>query len=151
MNPTNTPPNPTTNPGAPEPALSLPKGLASETWVSTNLPGDHIPDDQLRRAFRTYAAALSADHTPPPAAAVLFRAERRRRRLAIQRAERPLLIMQTLGVLSAIFAAGWLLYRFAPRTFPSLNTTTLALAIACTALVIAGSWAMLHASRRPSA
>jgi hypothetical protein len=148
MTPTDPTACPATNPGAP--------CLASETWVPTNLPADHLPDehlpdDQLRRAFRTYAAALSADHTPPPAAAILFRAERRRRRLAIERAERPLLIMQALGVLSAIFAAGWLLYRFAPRTLPTLNTTTLALAIACTALVIAGSWAMLHASRNPSA
>jgi hypothetical protein len=108
-------------------------------------------DDNLRRAFRTHAATLAADHTPPPAAAILFRAERRRRRAAIQRAERPLLIMQTLGVLSAIFAAAWILYRFAPHTLPTLNPTTLALAIACTTLVLAGCWAMLHASRRPSA
>ncbi|WP_158788808.1 hypothetical protein [Granulicella sp. L46] len=107
-------------------------------------------DDQLRRVFRTYAAALSAEHTPPPATAILFRAERRRRRAAIQRAERPLLIMQTLGVLSAVFAAAWLLYRFAPHTFPTLNSTTLALSIACTTLVLAGCWTMLRASR-PSA
>jgi hypothetical protein len=107
-------------------------------------------DDQLRHAFCTYATTLSADHIPPPAAAILFRAERRRRRAAIQRAERPLLIMQTLGVLSAIFAAAWILYRFAPHTFPTLNTTTLALSIACTTLVLAGCWTMLRASR-PSA
>jgi hypothetical protein len=131
------------NPGA--------RGLDSETWVSTNIPQDEIPDDQLRRAFRTYAATLSSDHTPPPSAAILFRTERRRRRAAMERAERPLLIMQTLGFLSAIFAAAWFAYRFAPRTLPTLNTTTLALAAACTTLVLAGCWAMLHASRRPSA
>jgi hypothetical protein len=109
------------------------------------------PDDHLRRAFRTYAANLSANHTPPPASAILFRAERRRRLLAIERAERPLLIMQTLGTLCALFAAAWLAYRFAPHTLPTLNSTTLSLAIACTTLVLAGCWAMLHASRRPSA
>jgi hypothetical protein len=146
MNSTNAPPNTPPNPGAPEPALSLSKGLASETWVSTKLS-----DDQLRRAFRAHAATLSDAHTPPPAAAILFRAERRRRRAAIERAERPLLIMQTLGTFSAIAAAAWLLYPFAPRTLPTLNTTTLALAVACTALVLAGCWAMLHASSRPSA
>jgi hypothetical protein len=108
-------------------------------------------DDQLRLAFRTYAATLSAEHNPPPAAAILFRAERRRRRLAIERAERPLLIMQTLGVLFAVGLTAWLAYRFAPHTLPTLNPTTLALAIACTTLVLAGCWAMLHASRRPSA
>ena len=109
------------------------------------------PDDQLRRAFRTYAATLAADHTPPPAAAILFRAERRRRRLALERAERPLLIMQTLGTLAAICAAAWLLYRFAPHTLPTFDTTTLALAIACTTLILAGCATMLHASRRPPA
>ena len=114
-------------------------------------PNTPIPDDQLRRAFRTYAATLAADHTPPPAAAILFRAERRRRRLALERAERPLLNMQTFGTLASILAAAWLLYRFAPHTLPTLDTTTLALAIACVFLVITGCAAMLHASRRPPA
>jgi uncharacterized membrane protein len=107
-------------------------------------------DDQLRQAFRAYASTVAADHTPPPATAILFRAERRRRRLDLERAERPLLIMQTLGVLTAIFAAAWAAYRFAPHTLPTLNPTYLALALACTTLVLAGCWAMLHASRRPS-
>jgi hypothetical protein len=116
-------------------------------------PNDMIPnDDQLRQAFRTYAVSLSDAHTPPPASSILFRAERRRRRLAIERAERPLLIMQTLGTLCAVCAAAWLLYRFAPiHALPTIGTTYLALAIACTLLVLAGCWAMLHASRRPSA
>jgi hypothetical protein len=130
--------NPTTKPGAPRPD--------SGTWVPTN----PIPDDQLRQAFRAHAATLAAHHTPPPAAAILFRAERRRRRAAIERAERPLLIMQTLGFFVTIFTAAWLLYRFAPHTLPTLNPTDLALAIACTALVLAGCWAMLHLSRHPS-
>ena len=57
--------------------------------------------------------------------------------------------MQTLGILFGICTAAWLLYRFAPiRTFPTLNTTYIALAIACTLLVLAGCWTMLHASRR---
>jgi len=130
--------NPTTKPGAPCPD--------SGTWVPTNSTDDH----NLRQAFRAYAATLAAHHTPPPAAAILFRAERRRRRAAIERAERPLLIMQTLGFLSAIFAAAWFGYRFAPHTLPTLNPTTLAAGIACTTLVLAGCWAMLHLSRHPS-
>jgi hypothetical protein len=117
---------------------------------STKTPLNNMNDDQLRQAFRTYAHSLSAEHTPPPAAAILFRAERRRRRAAIERAERPLLIMQTLGTLCAIVAAAWLAYRFTPHTLPTLNTTTIALAVACTTLVLAGCWAMLHASRQPS-
>ena len=115
-------------------------------------PSRNTPqDDQLRRAFRAYASTLAAEHTPPPAAAILFRAERRRRRAAIERAERPLLIMQTLGTLAAIFAAAWLAYRFAPHTLPTHDTTTHALAIACATRVLAGCAAMLHASRSPSA
>jgi hypothetical protein len=116
-------------------------------------PDNMIPnDDQLRQAFRIYAVSLSDQHTPPAASSILFRAERRRRRLAIERAERPLLIMQTLGTLCAICATAWLLYRFAPlHALPTIGTTYLALAIACTLLVLAGCWAMLHASRRPSA
>jgi hypothetical protein len=110
---------------------------------------DSMNQDQLRQAFRAYAAHLSAEHTPPSPSAILFRAERRRRRLAIERAERPLLIMQTLGILSAVCTAMWLLYRFAPlRTLTTLNTTYLALAIACALLVLAGCWTMLRASRR---
>ena len=120
--------------------------MTSENSTPHNTP----QDDQLRQAFRTYAATLSTDLTPPPAAAILFRAERRRRRAAIERAERPLLIMQTLGTLTAIIAIAWLAYRFAPHTLPTLSTTTIALAVACTFLVVAGCWAMLHASRRPS-
>jgi peptidoglycan biosynthesis protein MviN/MurJ (putative lipid II flippase) len=112
---------------------------------------NHLPDDQLRNALRAYATTLAADHTPPPAAAILFRAERRRRRLALDRAERPLLIMQILGILAAILTAAWATYRFAPHTLPTLSPTTLVLAIACTLLVFAGCATMLHASRRPSA
>ncbi|MGA7806142.1 hypothetical protein, partial [Bradyrhizobium sp.] len=128
-----------TNPGAPCPD--------SGTWVPTNSTDDH----NLRQAFRTYAATLAAEHAPPPAAAILFRAERRRRRAAIERAERPLLIMQTLSFVCALGTAAWLAYSFAPHTLPTLNTTTLALAVACTTLVLTGCGAMLHASRRPSA
>jgi hypothetical protein len=108
-------------------------------------------DDQLRHAFRTYAANLSDEHTPPPASAVLFRAERRRRRLAIERAERPLLIMQITGLICAVCAVAWLTYRFAPfHQLPTIGTTYLVLALACMLLILAGCSAMLLASRRPS-
>jgi peptidoglycan biosynthesis protein MviN/MurJ (putative lipid II flippase) len=114
-------------------------------------PPNNTADDQLRQAFRNYATILSVDNTPPSATAILFRAERRRRRAAIKRAERPLLLMQTVGILAAILAVAWLAYRYAPYTLPTLNPTYMALAIACTLLVLAGCAAMLHASRRPSA
>lgn len=108
----------------------------------------NLPDDALRDAFRDYANTLSATHTPPPAAAILFRAERRRRAAAIARAERPLLIMQTLGTVTALGAAVWLLYTFIPHTLPTLTPTLTAAAIACAGLILAGCATMLHASRR---
>lgn len=119
-------------------------------------PHDQTPnptptDDALRHALRAYANNLSAGHTPPPAAAILFRAERRRRRAAIARAERPLLIMQTVGSLAALVTAAWLLDRFSPHTLPTLTPTLIAAAIACTLLILAGCAIMLHASRRTSA
>ena len=109
-----------------------------------------LPDNALRSALRAYAHTLAEDHTPPPAAAILFRADRRRRRAALARAERPLLIMQTLGTLAAFVAAAWLLYRFAPHALPTLTPTTITIACACGLLILAGCAAMLHASRRPT-
>ncbi|MGA7156895.1 MAG: hypothetical protein WBY53_08625 [Acidobacteriaceae bacterium] len=120
--------------------------------IPNDQPVNTSSDDQLRQAFRDYATSIADEHTPPPAAAILFRAERRRRRQAVERAERPLLIMQTLSILFGICTAVWLLYRFAPvRELSTLNATYIGLAIACTFFVLAGCWAMLHASRRPSA
>jgi hypothetical protein len=108
-------------------------------------------DDQLRHAFRTYAVNLSDEHTPRHPSLIWFRAERRRRRLAIERAERPLLIMQITGLICAACAIAWLSYRFEPfHQLPTIGTTYLVLALACMLLVLAGCSAMLLASRRPS-
>jgi peptidoglycan biosynthesis protein MviN/MurJ (putative lipid II flippase) len=107
-------------------------------------------EDQLRHALRTYAINLSGEHTPPQASLIWFRAERRRRRLAIERAERPLLIMQITGLICAACAIAWLSYRFAPHQLPTIDTTYLVLALACMLLILAGCSAMLLASRRPS-
>jgi hypothetical protein len=109
------------------------------------------PDDPLRQAFRACAASVAAAGQAPPASLVWFRAERRRRALALRRAQRPVRIMQAIGFLCALIAAGWGLVHFGslpPR--PALATPVLLLLIAGSALVLLGCWGMLLASRRES-
>lgn len=119
---------------------------------------DPARPDPLRQELRRYAAGIAATHAAPPASIVWLRAERRSRRLAIERAERPLRIMQVLGLVCAVFAAAWMLrqsggLRALPgglHPLPAMGTTMVSLAIATTILVIAGCWTMMSASRRLS-
>jgi len=110
-----------------------------------------LHDDQLRQALRTYATDISDTFAAPPASLIWLRAERRRRRMAIERAERPLRIMQAVGLVCAVFAVVWMIYRAGSfRQLPAISGTGLLLAVACTFLVLTGCWTMLLASRRPS-
>jgi hypothetical protein len=107
-------------------------------------------DEQLRQALRGYAAQISQTHTAPEASLVWLRAERRRRRMAIERAERPLRIMQMVGLVCAALAAAWMLLRSGSlRTMPTIGTTGLVLALAGTLMIVGGCWTMVVASRRP--
>jgi sugar phosphate isomerase/epimerase len=106
-------------------------------------------DQTLRDALRGYSAKIAASHPLPPSSLAWLRAERRRRRLAVERAERPLRIMQALGLVCAAIAAGWLLVQAGSvRPLPSFGTTVLVSAFASLLLVVAGCWTMLLASRR---
>lgn len=108
-------------------------------------------DDQLRQALRAHAAGIAAARPLPAASAIWLRAERRKRRAAIERAERPLRVMQTIGLVIAACAAGWLLSRSdAFHQLPDLGMTGVALAMACCVLVCAGCWTMWVAERRPT-
>ncbi|HSY01205.1 MAG TPA: hypothetical protein VK819_03595 [Acidobacteriaceae bacterium] len=107
-----------------------------------------VRDDQLRQAMRQYAAGIAETHTAPEASLIWFRAERRRRRMAIERAERPLRIMQIVGLLCALCAAGWLLYR-SMSTSAGIATPWLVLTISGAFLTVAGCWTMMSASRKP--
>lgn len=110
-----------------------------------------LHDDQLRQALSTYATEISHTVAAPPASLIWLRAERRRRRVAIERAERPLLIMQVVGLVCAAFAAVWMLYRtVSSHQLPTISGTGLVLAAACTFLIVSGCWTMLVAGRRPS-
>lgn len=103
-------------------------------------------DDRLRQGLRSYAAAIAARQTAPPASLVWLRAERRRRRAALERAERPLRVMQAVGLVCAAAAAGWLLVSSGLDRAP-LGTPMLTLAIAAPILAAGGCWAMVAASR----
>lgn len=109
-----------------------------------------LQDDKLRQALRGYAAVLAETHKAPEASLVWFRAERMRRRVAIERAERPLRIMQMVGVLCALCAAGWLLYRSVSASgSATIATPWLVLTIGGAFLIVAGCWTMMLASRKP--
>ncbi len=106
-------------------------------------------DETLREALRGYSAKIAASHPVPPSSVVWLRAERRKRRLAVERAERPLRIMQALGLLCAAIAAGWILLQAGSvRPLPAPGTMVLVSALASVLLVVAGCWTMVLASRR---
>lgn len=108
-------------------------------------------DDPLRQAFRAYAATVPAAGQTPPGSLVWMRAERRRRALALRRAQRPVRIMQVIGLLCALLATGWGMLRFGSLPpAPNLDTRFLVLLIAGTGVVLLGCWGMLLASRHPS-
>lgn len=108
-------------------------------------------DDQLRQALRAHAAQITAARPLPAASAIWLRAERRRRRAAIERAERPLRVMQMIGLVMAACAAGWLLSRSdAFHPLPTIGSTGLILLVACGVLACAGCWTMWAAERRPT-
>lgn len=113
-------------------------------------------DDPLRQVFRSYAASVAAAGAVPPVSLVWFRAERRRRALALRRAQLPVRIMQAIGLVCALLAAGWGTFRFGHRIVsslppaPALATPFLALLLAGSGLVLLGCWGMLLASRRTS-
>jgi hypothetical protein len=107
-------------------------------------------DDQLRQSMRGYAARLAEAQPLPQASLIWFRAERRRRRLALERAERPLRVMQIVGVVCAMCATAWMLFRsVSVRPVSGFGTPWIAVLLACAFLIPAGCWAMVVASRRP--
>ncbi|HTX40851.1 MAG TPA: hypothetical protein VMD25_03410 [Acidobacteriaceae bacterium] len=106
-------------------------------------------DETLREALRGYSAKITESHPVPPSSVIWLRAERRKRRLAVERAERPLRIMQALGLVCAVIAAGWLLFQAGSlHPLPAFRTAVLVSAFASLLLVVAGCWTMVLASRR---
>lgn len=123
---------------------------------SANRPVDPASsDDPLRQSLRAYAASVAAEGPVPPASLVWFRAERRRRALALRRAQRPVRIMQAIGLVCALLAAGWAAAHVALARpvgllppAPTLATPFVLLLVAGSGLVLLGCWGMLLASRR---
>jgi hypothetical protein len=108
-------------------------------------------NDPLREAMRGYAATLASTHAAPPVSLVWFRAERRRHQLAVERAERPLRLMQMLSIVGAVLGAVWMLWRAVQVDPPGVPGTGLLLIVCAGIVLIAGGcWTMLAVSRRPS-
>lgn len=106
-------------------------------------------EERLRQGLRSYAARNAAGHAVPAAGLVWMRAERRRRRVALERAERPLRVMQGVGLVCALLAVVWIAVRWGAFDLPvpALGTEMLALGIATAALVAGGCWAMARVAR----
>lgn len=112
-------------------------------------------DDVLRQSLRAYAASVCAAGQVPPVSLVWFRAERRRRAEALRRAQRPVRIMQAIGLLCAVLAAAWGAFRFVPTVLigalparPEIAAPLLLLLTAGSGLVLLGCWGLLLASRQ---
>ena len=98
------------------------------------------PDEQLRNALLSYSCELQGE--PSPVASVVWlRAERRNRRLALERATRPLRIMQAVGLLCSMIVCAWVF-----SMHSTASTSLLAWGGLAIFLVIAGCWTMLHAA-----
>jgi hypothetical protein len=112
----------------------------------------HQDDILIANALRSLAGKVSAELAarPAPAASTIwFRAQRERRRLALDRAMRPLRIMQTLALLCPVILGALLLHQYPG---PSLLLTPSFLEWAALAVLAAltGVLSMLHLSRPPS-
>jgi len=99
-------------------------------------------DEQLRSALLSYSRELQAEPSST-ASTVWLRAERRKRRLALERATRPLRIMQAVGLFCAMILCAWVF-----SMHPAAATSLLIWGSLAIFLVIAGCWTMLHAARR---
>lgn len=106
-------------------------------------------EERLRQGLRSYAARTAAEHAVPAVGLVWTRAERRRRRAAMERAERPLRVMQGVGLVCALLAIAWMAVRWGAFDLrvPALGTEMVALGIATVAMVAGGCWAMVRAAR----
>jgi hypothetical protein len=111
----------------------------------------HQDDILVGRTMRSIAAEVAAEiaaQPAPAASAIWFRAQRERRRLALDRAMRPLRIMQTLALLCPVVLGALLLHQYSG---PSLLLTPSFLEWAALALAVAltGVLAMLRLARQP--
>ena len=115
------------------------------------LRSERMGEARLRQGLQGYAARMAATHAAPPAGMVWLRAERRRRRAAVERAERPLRVMQGVGVLCALAAAVWMVVRWGAfeHPVPALGAEMAMIALGSAGMVAGGCWAMARAARRP--
>ena len=105
-------------------------------------------DVLLTRAFQSLAASIAAEGEPPPPHLVWLRALRERRRLAIQRATRPLRMIEALAFLCSLLLVAFLLHQSSPLL---LTHTTLELGGLAFAIVVASGCVLLNLARKTSA
>jgi hypothetical protein len=113
----------------------------------------HQDDILIANALRTLAGELRneiAARPAPNASAIWFRAQCERRRLALDRAMRPLRIMQTLGLLCPVILGALLLHQYSASATHLLTPSFREWAVLAILTALTGIVAMLHLSRQPT-
>jgi hypothetical protein len=104
-------------------------------------------DELLTRSLQSLAADIAAHQPTPAAHPIWLRAQRERRRLAIERATRPLRIIESLAFLCALLLVAFLLRQSASAL---MTPTALELGGIALAIVLGGCLVLLHLARKPS-
>jgi len=106
-----------------------------------------LQEELLARSLQSLAADIAAHHQTRATNPIWLRAQRERRRLAIDRATRPLRIVESLAFLCSLLLVAFKLRQSAP----ALNTpTALEFGGLAFAIVLAGCCVLLHLARKPS-
>ncbi len=104
-------------------------------------------DELLTRALQSLSASIAVESQLPPAHPIWLRAQRERRRLAVERATRPLRIVESLAFLLSLLLAVFLIRQSAPTL---LTPVALELGGLGLAIVLAGGCVLLHLARKPT-
>lgn len=104
-------------------------------------------DELLKHSLQSLAADIATHRTTPVTNPIWLRAQRERRRLAIERATRPLRIVEALAVLCSLLLVIFLLRQATPT---QVTPTAIELGGLGLAIVFAGGCVLLHLARKPS-
>ena len=103
-------------------------------------------DELIARSLQSVAADIAAKNPTPAPNSIWLRAQRERRRLAIERATRPLRVIEALAFFCSLLLVTFMLRESAPA---HISQTALELGSLALVIVLAGCCALLHLARKP--